>query len=75
MYDLLAFGEWVGFAVRWLHVVAAMAWIGASFYFIALDLMLKPAPDMPKGAYGRSMAAASITPPNIWWRPSGCRSI
>ena len=51
MYDLLAFGEWVGFAVRWLHVVAAMAWIGASFYFIALDLMLKPAPDMPKGAY------------------------
>ena len=52
MYDLLAFGEWVGFAVRWLHVVAAMAWIGASFYFIALDLMLKPAPDMPKGAYG-----------------------
>ena len=29
-----------------------MAWIGASFYFIALDLMLKPNPDLPKGAYG-----------------------
>ncbi len=52
MYDLIALWDWVGFAVRWLHVIAAMAWIGASFYFIALDLMLKPAPDMPEGAYG-----------------------
>ncbi|RFC64458.1 cysteine desulfurase [Fulvimarina endophytica] len=52
MYDLIAVWDWVGFAVRWLHVIAAMAWIGASFYFIALDLMLRPAPDMPKGAYG-----------------------
>jgi uncharacterized membrane protein len=29
-----------------------MAWIGASFYFIALDLMLKPADSMPEGASG-----------------------
>lgn len=29
-----------------------MAWIGASFYFIALDLMLRPSPDLPAGAYG-----------------------
>jgi uncharacterized membrane protein len=29
-----------------------MAWIGASFYFIALDLMLKPAPNMPEGVSG-----------------------
>ncbi len=52
MYDFAVMWDWVGFAVRWLHVITAMAWIGASFYFIALDLMLKPAPDMPKGAYG-----------------------
>ena len=52
MYDFIAIWDWIGFSVRWLHVVTAMAWIGASFYFIALDLMLKPAPDMPKGAYG-----------------------
>jgi len=52
MYDFAVVWEWIGFAVRWLHVVAAMAWIGASFYFIALDLMLKPAPDMPEGASG-----------------------
>ncbi len=52
MYDLAVIWDWAGFAVRWLHVVTAMAWIGASFYFIALDLMLKPAPDMPEGAQG-----------------------
>lgn len=52
MYDLAIMWDWIAFVVRWLHVITAMAWIGASFYFIALDLMLKPAPDMPEGAYG-----------------------
>ncbi|MCB1385382.1 MAG: urate hydroxylase PuuD [Nitratireductor sp.] len=52
MYDLAVMWDWLGFSVRWLHVITAMAWIGASFYFIALDLMLKPAADMPEGAYG-----------------------
>ena len=44
--------EWAGFAARWLHVVTAMAWIGTSFYFIALDLGLRRAPDLPPGAQG-----------------------
>ena len=52
MYDLAVMWDWIAFSVRWLHVITAMAWIGASFYFIALDLMLKPAPDMPEGASG-----------------------
>lgn len=52
MYDLAVFTDWAAFAVRWLHVITAMAWIGASFYFIALDLMLKPAEGMPEGASG-----------------------
>ena len=52
MYDFLAMWDWIAFSVRWLHVITAMAWIGASFYFIALDLMLKPAPGMPEGAHG-----------------------
>ncbi|MCB1641782.1 MAG: urate hydroxylase PuuD, partial [Xanthomonadales bacterium] len=29
------------FLLRWLHVVAAIAWIGESFYFVALDRGLK----------------------------------
>jgi uncharacterized membrane protein len=40
MYDFAVLWAWAEFAVRWLHVVTAMAWIGASFYFIALDLGL-----------------------------------
>jgi uncharacterized membrane protein len=32
--------HWAEFAVRWLHVITAIAWIGSSFYFIALDLGL-----------------------------------
>ncbi len=40
MYDLTVAMEWVEFAVRWLHVITAIAWIGSSFYFIALDLGL-----------------------------------
>ena len=40
MYDIAVFWEWISFAVRWLHVITAMAWIGSSFYFIALDLGL-----------------------------------
>ena len=32
--------EWLEFAVRWLHVITAISWIGTSFYFIALFGML-----------------------------------
>ncbi|MEM7524050.1 MAG: urate hydroxylase PuuD [Pseudomonadota bacterium] len=44
--------EWLAFAVKWAHVVAGIAWIGTSFYFIALDLGLRTAPNMPKGVRG-----------------------
>ncbi|MEY3005615.1 MAG: hypothetical protein RLZZ491_2791 [Pseudomonadota bacterium] len=52
MYDLAIMGDWIAFAVRWLHVITAMAWIGSSFYFIALDLGLRKAPGLPMGAHG-----------------------
>lgn len=52
MYDLAALGAWLEFAVRWLHVITAIAWIGSSFYFIALDLGLRKAPDLPPDAHG-----------------------
>jgi uncharacterized membrane protein len=29
--------DWLGLLVRWLHIVAGIAWIGASFYFVWLD--------------------------------------
>ncbi|EAR50687.1 membrane protein, putative [Oceanicola granulosus HTCC2516] len=40
MYDVAILWDWFAFAVRWLHVVTAIAWIGSSFYFVALDLGL-----------------------------------
>ena len=49
MSDVLLW-SWIEFAVRWLHVITAMAWIGSSFYFIALDLGLKR--DIPGPADG-----------------------
>jgi uncharacterized membrane protein len=52
MYDLAVAWDWLGFAVRWLHVITAIAWIGSSFYFIALDLGLRQRPGLPVGAYG-----------------------
>ncbi len=44
--------EVVAFLLRWLHVVAAIAWIGESFYFVALDRGLKPPKVPARGLYG-----------------------
>jgi len=42
MDQLLAYaGDWLHLVIRWLHVTAAIAWVGASFYFIALDQSLR----------------------------------
>ena len=43
---------WAEFAVRWLHVITAIAWIGSSFYFIALDLGLRKAHHLSTKAHG-----------------------
>ncbi|MGX5664889.1 urate hydroxylase PuuD [Rhizobium daejeonense] len=52
MYEFAIAWEWLAFAVRWLHVVTAIAWIGSSFYFIALDLGLVKRDHLPAGVYG-----------------------
>ena len=44
--------DWLSLGFRWLHIVSAVAWIGSSFYFIHLDLSLKPAADLPDGVQG-----------------------
>lgn len=40
--------EWVSLFIRWFHVIAGVAWIGASFYFIWLDNNLRTPPDWKK---------------------------
>lgn len=46
--------EWLSMIFRWLHVTTAMAWIGASFYFMATDMKLKPGENLPEGAAGEA---------------------
>src|ERR1019366_751898 len=36
--------EMLGMLLRWLHVIAGIAWVGSSFYFIWLDGNLDPVP-------------------------------
>lgn len=52
MYDAAVLWEWLEFAVRWTHVITAIAWIGSSFYFIALDLGLHRDRNLASGADG-----------------------
>ena len=52
MYEYAIIWEWLSFAARWLHVITAIAWIGSSFYFIALDLSLQKNPNLPKNVHG-----------------------
>ena len=48
----LVLTEWLSAIVRWLHVIAGIAWIGSSFYFIHLDLSLKARESLPDGVKG-----------------------
>jgi uncharacterized membrane protein len=52
LYDFAIFWDWLSFAARWLHVITAIAWIGSSFYFIALDLGLRRQGQLPPGVNG-----------------------
>jgi uncharacterized membrane protein len=46
--------DWASLIFRWLHVVAAIGWIGSSFYFIHLDLSLQNRNDLPEGVGGEA---------------------
>ncbi len=52
MYDWVVLWEWAELSVRWLHVITGIAWIGSSFYFIALDLGLHRDRALATGADG-----------------------
>lgn len=51
--------DWANLLVRWLHLIAGVAWIGASFYFVMLDSSLsKPVrkQDVDRGVSGELWA-------------------
>ncbi|MEM9621821.1 MAG: urate hydroxylase PuuD [Pseudomonadota bacterium] len=45
----LAILDWLTFLLRWVHVITAIAWIGASFYFVWLDRSLRQPSDLSRG--------------------------
>ena len=81
MTDFAIFWDWLSFAVRWLHVITGIAWIGSSFYFVALDLGLRQRPGLPAGAFGEEwqvhgggfyhiqkyLVAPAEMPPDLVW--------
>ena len=44
--------DWANLLLRWAHLIAGIAWIGTSFYFIALDLTLRRRDGAPEGVTG-----------------------
>ena len=46
--------DWLNLLIRWGHMIAGIAWIGTSFYFVALDFSLKVRDGMPAGVRGEA---------------------
>jgi uncharacterized membrane protein len=44
--------DWLNLLLRFAHVITGIAWIGASFYFVFLDLSLKPPTEQELKAKG-----------------------
>jgi uncharacterized membrane protein len=50
----IVIAESISAILRWLHVIAGIAWIGSSFYFIHLDLSLEARDGLPTGVRGEA---------------------
>lgn len=75
--------DWLNLLLRWAHMIAGIAWIGTSFYFVALDFSLKRRAGLPAGVYGEawevhgggfyhvqkySVAPSDMPPDLIWFK-------
>ena len=50
----IAWQDWAGLFIRWLHLATGIAWIGTSFYFIWLDQSLRRRQQLTTGVDGES---------------------
>ena len=46
--------DWLDLLFRWAHIVAAIGWIGTSFYFMAIDSALRARAGLPRGVAGET---------------------
>jgi uncharacterized membrane protein len=73
--------DWLNLLLRWSHLIAGIAWIGTSFYFVALDFGLKKREGLPAGVMGSAwevhgggfyhvqkyLTAPAELPPDLIW--------
>ncbi len=53
--DMIGFlADWATLLLRWFHITLGIAWIGASFFFVWLDISFKKRAQMNKGVSGTS---------------------
>ena len=72
---------WINMAIRWLHFITGIAWIGSSFYFVWLDNHLETPKEPKKGMSGelwsvhgggfyhkqKYAVAPEVMPDNLHW--------
>ncbi|HEU0223503.1 MAG TPA: urate hydroxylase PuuD [Paracoccaceae bacterium] len=46
--------EWLSLFIRWAHIIAAIGWIGSSFYFMGLDYSLRRRAGMGEDKVGEN---------------------
>ena len=46
--------DWPAILLRWGHMIAGTAWIGTSFYFVALDFSMRKPEELPPGVGGEA---------------------
>ncbi len=46
--------DWLSLFIRWAHIIAAIGWIGSSFYFMGLDASLKRSSRNAEGVKGEN---------------------
>jgi uncharacterized membrane protein len=69
--------DWLGLALRWVHVMVGIIWFGTSFYFIWLDSALRREEGQPVGILGRrGWSTAAVSPCDQVYRRSeiACRA-
>lgn len=50
----LQIDAWLSLIIRWAHIIAGIAWIGASFHFMQLDNRLRHRKGLAKGVKGET---------------------
>ena len=51
---IIDYATWLNLILRWAHIIVGIGWIGASFYFVALDYSLRKEAEKDDGVMGEA---------------------